>query len=137
MSRLLRSILTLCRVTSLVIAQLVAALKIPPVVVLRTGVEIGRLILTLSCRLLALIIILRLLMSRSLALALGRRRGRVVTLALRRRGRIVTLAICGLTRRNTLAGSMLTGGGLALFGIGTLLGRSFPLSRGATLQCHY
>lgn len=145
---LLRTIMTLREVTALLIAQLVAALKIPPVVVLRTGVEIGRLILALSCRLLALIIILRLLMSRSLALALGRRRGRVVTLALRgrrgivaltlgRRGRVVTLTGSGLTGRNALTGTMLTRGGLALLGIGPLLGRSFPFGRGAALQCHY
>ena len=115
------------------IAQLVAALMIS--LVLGTGAEIGRLSLVLGSRLLALIIRLRLLMILALV---RRRRGRIVTLALRRRGRrIVPMAICGLTRRNTLAGSMLTGGGLALFGIGTLLGRSFPLSRGATLQCHY
>ena len=135
---LLRAIMTLRQVTALLIAQLVASLIIPLVVVLRPGAVIGRLILALSCRLLALILILGLLMSRTLALTLGRRRGRVVTLTLRgRRGRVVTMTGSGLTGRNALAGSMLTRGGLTLLGIGTLLGRSFPFGRGAALQCHY
>ena len=123
---LLRAIMTLRQVTALLIAQLVAALIIPHVVVLRPGAVIGRLILALSCRLLALILILGLLMSRTLALTL---RGR--------RGRVVTMTGSGLTGRNALAGSMLTRGGLTLLGIGTLLGRSFPLGRRAALQCHY